>query len=178
MPARPLGPDEIRNVQLTRGYLGRKGYAAEEVDSLLDRIAAEVAIMNGYCAELVAENVRLKAALRDWNGRNDGGGADHPVANRRCPANNTIIRRLDAAQRSTRRIGEYVGGHYARVHQAASDHQRDGADAGGPQAAAMEIWLSWAQAVLTELDDAQAQIRAVRKIMDGGCALPKAAEDQ
>ncbi|MBN1173171.1 MAG: DivIVA domain-containing protein, partial [Micromonosporaceae bacterium] len=209
MRPRPLSPEEIRHPGLARTALGRRGYAAEAVDALLDRIADEVAVASEYCVGLVAENARLKAALRDWTRQQPAsdagrapalgssavpGGTAQPVATASaapaagpaahpvpatgpaggpvggpaggpagrlaggpagrlaggpaggstrelvrdcCAARNMIMMRLDAAQRSTRRMGEYVGGHFEQVRLAATEQSREGMDPLGPQASAM-----------------------------------------
>ena len=190
MSTRPLSPEEIRNFGLTRTALGRRGYAEEEVDALLDRIADEAIAAGAYRAELLAENHRLKAALRDWQDQKPGASPTVPVpavpaqaipvpavpaqavpgGEQACPIRHELHARVDAASRNTGRIAEYVGGHYEQVRQAAHEYWQDGADPHGPQASALETWMSWARAVLGEVSAAQEQLAAVLHALDAGCA--------
>jgi len=177
MSTRPLSPEEIRNFVLTRTALGRRGYAEEEVDLLLDRIADEAVAAGGYRAELIAENLRLRAELRDRNGVS---GAPVPEPDRTCPGQPEVSASVDMAYQCAARVAEYIGGHYAQVCQAAQDHWQDGADPDGPQSQALRTWMAWAQAVLTELETAQSQLVVALETLGRGCVptarLPQQAQ--
>lgn len=87
-----LRPEQVRAVRFGRTRLGRRGLAENQVyafvrqvvDDLIARDAAEVALRE--------ENLRLKNALRDWQGRysrtrpeNAGRWPDPPHTGTRTP---------------------------------------------------------------------------------------------
>ncbi|GAA4565659.1 DivIVA domain-containing protein [Micromonospora sp. 4G57] len=64
--AGPLTPDRLTAVDLPRTSLGRRGYRPDEVDALLHRLAYELNERTRQLDHALAENDRIKRALRSW----------------------------------------------------------------------------------------------------------------
>src|SRR3712207_3382436 len=75
VPQLPLSPEQIRSIELPRTSLSRRGYQERAVHRLIDRFAADAERWTAETRVLRAENVRIKAALTQWQSevaRRDG----------------------------------------------------------------------------------------------------------
>jgi len=180
---RPLSPDQIRHMTLSRTGLGRRGYVEHDVDLLLSRIAADI---EGWIAETTAvraENDRLKQGMREWQSRFSplpGGGA---VEARPSPDAVQVLSRAQQeadslvaqAQDYARRVTEYARQQYEDVLRAAQRQAHEQAEQAvrqyrvkaGQQYRAefeeLERRLAWARTFLGAIQSVEAQLRAARE---------------
>ena len=66
---RHMSPDQVRNTGFTRTARGRRGFAEDEVERFVHRLADELARHEADKMRLLDENRRLKQAMRDWQSR-------------------------------------------------------------------------------------------------------------
>ncbi|MEV4770130.1 DivIVA domain-containing protein [Micromonospora humida] len=64
--AGPLTPEQVRALAMPLAPRCRRGYRIEDVDALLHRLADELRRRIRERDEALAENRRIKNALRDW----------------------------------------------------------------------------------------------------------------
>ncbi|MBI1758193.1 MAG: DivIVA domain-containing protein [Actinobacteria bacterium] len=184
----PLSPDQIRNVNLPRTTLGRRGYSEPEVDLLLRRLATEV---EGWIAEntgLRVENERLKTAWRDWHRRNQpDGGQLEPLPAQRQPNPDAVLLMSRAQQEAdslvaqaqdyARRVTEHARSQYEDVLRSAQHQAREEAEsavrdyrarAGTAYTAEIEELerrLAWARTFLGAIQGVEVQLKAAREAL-------------
>lgn len=66
---RHMSPDQVRNTSFARTARGRRGFAEDEVERFVHRLADEMARHEADKMRLLDENRRLKQAMRDWQSR-------------------------------------------------------------------------------------------------------------
>ncbi|MEU8371269.1 MULTISPECIES: DivIVA domain-containing protein [Micromonospora] len=65
----PMAPEQVRRQRFRRTGFGRRGLAEEHVYAFLRRVVDELTARDAVEAGLREENIRLKNALRDWQGQ-------------------------------------------------------------------------------------------------------------
>lgn len=181
---RPLSPEQIRNAQLPKTTLGRRGYTEPEVEQLLHRLAADVEGWIAHSSGLRAENERLKNALRQWskgaangNGTANENGGDpskpHPDAvqalSRAQQEADSIVAQ---AQDYARRIAEHARQQYEEILRGAYEDALAEADRAAREYKAtpgndyaaewdeLQRRLAWARTFLGAVQGAEAQLKA------------------
>lgn len=95
-----MSANQLRNVQLGRTSLGRRGYTEEDVDNLLERLAVDIEAWGIQAASLRADNERYRDALREWHAHyaQEHQGQELPV--RRTEAHVEAVNLLSRAQQN------------------------------------------------------------------------------
>lgn len=186
--ATPLSPDQIRNIELPRTTLGRRGYSETEVDTLLRRLATEVESWVSENTGLRVENERLKNAWREWHRRNQpevGHLEPKGLAGQPNPDAVLVMSRaqqeadslIAQAQDYARRITEHARTQYEEVLRSAQLQAQDEAEAavleyraraGSGYAAEIEELerrLAWTRTFLGAIEGVEVQLKSAREAL-------------
>jgi DivIVA domain-containing protein len=174
-----LSPEQIRNVDLPKTMLGRRGYSEPEVEQFINRLATDVEGWIAHSSGLRAEVDRLKNALRQWSKGQTNGVETKPnpeAVQLMSRAQQEADSILAQAQDYARRVTEYARQQYEEIlrgayedalseaDRAAREHQ-PGSVAGGAIGGTAE-WeelqrrLAWARTFLGAVQGAEAQLKA------------------
>ncbi len=183
-PPRRLSPEHVRRATFGRTALGRRGLNEDDVYNFLHRLALEWDGLENELATAHNENVRLKAALRDWqsqHGEQPGGGrraaAALPVeaVNLLSRAQRQIEAQVAETERYCRIREQDAMRRYEEIVQQAQLDAKDEAErvvrtyratAGSrysPEGERAERTTVWLNALLRSLDALAAHVDATRK---------------
>jgi DivIVA domain-containing protein len=183
-PTRRLSPEHVRRATFGRTALGRRGLNEDDVYDFLHRLALEWDGLESELATAHHENLRLKAALRDWqsqHGEPPGGGrraaAALPVeaVNLLSRAQRQIEAQVAETERYCRiREQEAIQRYEEIVYQARLDAKEEAehvvrtyrATAGprySPDGERAERTTVWLNALLRSLDALAGHVDATRK---------------
>jgi len=174
---RPLSPEQIRNIDLPKTMLGRRGYSEPEVEQFVNRLATDVEGWIAHSSGLRAEVDRLKNALRQWS-KGQTNGVDHSKPNPEAVQLMTRAQQeadsiLAQAQDYARRVTEYARQQYEEILRGAYEDALSEADRAareyrppGTVAEGAAEWeelqrrLAWARTFLGAVQGAEAQLKA------------------
>jgi hypothetical protein len=182
MLTRRLSPEHVRRATFGRTALGRRGLHEDEVVDFPHRVALELDGLETELGSARAENLRLKAALRDWQTqRGDPHGGQRPAAlpieavNLLSRAQRQIEAQVAETDRYCRLREQEAIQRYDEIVQQARLHASEESErvvrayrttAGprySPEGERAERTTVWLNALLRSLDALAAHVDATRK---------------
>jgi len=162
-----LTPERVRTVRFSRTSLRRRGYAEEEVDRFLDRVADDVAASDAEKAALRAEIDRLKNWYRE-QGVDTGGANGMPRLAPNVAAVNIMSQAQQAADTHVARAQDYARRLIAHARQQyeeiLAEAQRQAEEAARQAASSPRALTDSAHRA--DLDDVEQRIAYLRTFAD------------
>jgi cell division initiation protein len=185
-----LTPDRVRSMQFTRTALGRRGFAEDEVNAFLQRVADDIATRDAAETSLRAKVNHYKNTLVQWQREqsesrtDDLNGHAPDSTSATVEAVNILSRAQQEAdayvaqtQEYCRRLAADAHDHAQRVLDEATSH----ADAAAEEAVVemrargdgnhsvemedLERRLAWARTFLASLETVETQLRTAREAL-------------
>ncbi|HEX6872876.1 MAG TPA: DivIVA domain-containing protein [Micromonosporaceae bacterium] len=182
-PPRRLSAEQVRSATFNRTTLGRRGISEEEVSGFLYRLAEDLGGLELELANTRAENLRLKAALREWQsqtgdrrpgGRWSSGSLPVEAVNLLSRAQRQIEAQVAETERYCRLREQEAQQRYEEIVHEARQHAQEEAErvarayrvnAGAgytPEGERAERTGVWLNALLRSLDALAAHVDATR----------------